>query len=104
MGLVSAKEVAKVIHLDKYGFLGTFVGWLLMVVTKITTINRFYNRNKRLYRHNVRSGFGQAFDVFLRYFEVDLVMIKYGIEEFGTRKVFIFIVKSIDGTNSSSYH
>lgn len=48
MGLVSAKEVAKVIHLDKYGFLGTFVGWLLMVATKITTINRFYNKNKEL--------------------------------------------------------
>lgn len=48
MGLVSAKEVAKVVHLDKYGFLGTFVGWLLMVVTRITTINRFYDRNKEL--------------------------------------------------------
>ncbi|WP_136466868.1 GNAT family N-acyltransferase [Flagellimonas onchidii] len=48
MGLVSAKEVAKVINLDKYGFLGTFVGWLLMVATKITTINRFYNKNKSL--------------------------------------------------------
>lgn len=48
MGLVTAKEVAKVIHLDKYGFLGTFVGWLLMVATRITTINRFYNKNKDL--------------------------------------------------------
>lgn len=48
MGLVSAKEVAKVVHLDKYGFLGTFVGWLLMVATRITTINRFYDRNKAL--------------------------------------------------------
>ncbi|MEC7265573.1 MAG: 1-acyl-sn-glycerol-3-phosphate acyltransferase, partial [Bacteroidota bacterium] len=48
MGLVTAKEVAKVINLDKYGFLGTFVGWLLMVATRITTINRFYNRNKDL--------------------------------------------------------
>nr|WP_299170523.1 lysophospholipid acyltransferase family protein [uncultured Allomuricauda sp.] len=48
MGLVSAKEVAKVINLDKYGFLGTFVGWLLMVATKITSINSFYNKNKDL--------------------------------------------------------
>ena len=36
------------VHLDKYGFLGTFVGWLLMVATRITTINRFYHRNKAL--------------------------------------------------------
>lgn len=48
MGLVSAKEVARVIKVDKYGFLGTFMGWLLMVVTKISTINRFYNRHKEL--------------------------------------------------------
>ncbi|MBT8186656.1 MAG: lysophospholipid acyltransferase family protein [Croceitalea sp.] len=48
MGLVSAKEVAKVIHLDKYGPIGTFIGWLLMVTTRITTINRFYDKNKSL--------------------------------------------------------
>lgn len=64
MGLVSAKEVAKVIHLDKYGFLGTFVGWLLMVATKITTINRFYNKNKELP--------GPEFlDAILEHYEID---------------------------------
>ena len=30
MSLVTAKEVAKVINLDKYGFIGTFFGWSLM--------------------------------------------------------------------------
>ena len=48
MGLVSAKEVAKVIGVNRYGFIGTFIGWLLMVVTKITTMNSFYNKNKNL--------------------------------------------------------
>ena len=48
MGLVSAKEVAKAIKLDKLGILGTFVGWLLMVITKIRSINRFYDANKDL--------------------------------------------------------
>ncbi|MBP0904745.1 GNAT family N-acyltransferase [Mariniflexile gromovii] len=47
-GLVSAKEVAKVINVDNYGFIGTFIGWLLMKVLKISTLNRFYNRNKHL--------------------------------------------------------
>lgn len=47
-GLVTAKEVAKAIHVDKYGFLGTFFGWILMKVLKISTINKFYNRNKHL--------------------------------------------------------
>lgn len=64
MGLVSAKEVAKVINLDKYGFLGTFVGWLLMVATKITSINRFYNKNKGLP--------GTEFlDAILEHYEID---------------------------------
>ena len=47
-GLVTAKEVAKAIHADKYGFLGTFFGWVLMKVLKISTINKFYKRNKHL--------------------------------------------------------
>ncbi|WP_460220171.1 GNAT family N-acyltransferase [Psychroserpens sp. MEBiC05023] len=47
-GLVTAKEVAKAINADKYGFLGTFVGWLLMKVLKISTLNRIYKRNKHL--------------------------------------------------------
>ncbi len=47
-GLVTAKEVAKAIQLDKYGFIGTFIGWLLMKVLKISTLNRIYKRNKHL--------------------------------------------------------
>jgi putative hemolysin len=48
MGLVTAKEVARAINLDKYGFIGTFLGWVLMKVLKISTLNKIYNRNKHL--------------------------------------------------------
>ncbi|PWH84104.1 glycerol acyltransferase [Algibacter marinivivus] len=48
IGLVNAKEVAKAIQLDKYGFIGTFIGWILMKVLKISTLNRIYKRNKHL--------------------------------------------------------
>jgi len=48
MGLVTAKEVAKAIKTDRYGMLGTFSGWLLMKILKISTINVIYNRNKHL--------------------------------------------------------
>ncbi len=48
MGLVTAKEVSKAINLNKYGFIGTFIGWLLMKILKISTLNRIYNRNKHL--------------------------------------------------------
>jgi len=64
MGLVSAKEVAKVIGVNRYGFLGTFIGWLLMVVTKITTMNNFYNKNKTL------SG-TKFLDAILNHYEID---------------------------------
>lgn len=47
-GLVTAKEVASVIKADKYGFVGTFLGWLLMKVLNISTLNKIYNRNKHL--------------------------------------------------------
>jgi len=48
MGLVTAKEVAKAIKLDKYGFIGTFIGWILMKVLKISSLNKVYNKNKHL--------------------------------------------------------
>ena len=48
MGLVTAKEVAKAIKVDKFGFLGTSMGWLLMKVLKISTMNKIYNKHKHL--------------------------------------------------------
>ncbi|MDD2986158.1 lysophospholipid acyltransferase family protein [Flavobacterium sp.] len=48
MGLVTAKEVAKAINVDKYGFAGTFIGWVLMKALKISTLNSIYDRNKHL--------------------------------------------------------
>lgn len=48
MGLVTSKEIAKVIKVDKYGVFGTFIGWLLMQILQISRINKFYTRNKHL--------------------------------------------------------
>ena len=48
MGLVTAKEVAKTINADKYGVFGTFFGWVLMKVLKISTLNKVYDRNRHL--------------------------------------------------------
>ncbi len=64
MGLVTAKEVSKAINLHKYGFLGTFIGWILMKVSKISSINRFYDQHKHLE--------GSAFlDAILEYYEIN---------------------------------
>ncbi|QBA63170.1 GNAT family N-acyltransferase [Muriicola soli] len=48
MGLVTAKEVAKAINLEKYGFFGTFMGWILMKITKLSSMNAFYAKHKHL--------------------------------------------------------
>ncbi len=48
MGLVTAKEVARAIKVDKLGFIGTFMGWSLMKVLNISKVNKVYDRNKHL--------------------------------------------------------
>lgn len=46
MGIVTSKEIAKVIGVEKFGVIGTFTGWLLMKVLRISAINKIYNNNK----------------------------------------------------------
>ncbi len=72
MGLVSAKEVSKAINLDKYGFFGTFVGWILMKVLKISTLNRIYNRNKHLTNVEFLDGILDEFQIKFEIPEEDL--------------------------------
>ena len=48
MGLVNAKEVAQAIKVDKLGFLGTSMGWMLLKMLNISTLNKIYDRNKHL--------------------------------------------------------
>jgi putative hemolysin len=46
MALVTSKEIAQVIGLENFGFIGTFIGWLLIRVLRISAINKIYNKNK----------------------------------------------------------
>lgn len=48
MGIVTSKEVAKVINMDHLGFLGNAVGWVLLKTTKLSKINKEYDKNKHL--------------------------------------------------------
>ncbi|HEU0136096.1 MAG TPA: lysophospholipid acyltransferase family protein [Flavobacterium sp.] len=48
MGLVTAREVAKAINADKYGVFGTFAGWIMMKVLRISMLNDVYDRNRHL--------------------------------------------------------
>ena len=68
MGLVTAKEIAHVIKLDKYGFVGTLSGWLLMKVLKISELNKIYDRNKHLEDISFLNGILDEFQI---EFEID---------------------------------
>ncbi|WP_430909269.1 GNAT family N-acyltransferase [Maribacter sp. 2-571] len=48
MGLVTAKEVAMATKIDKFGFVGTFLAWLILKVTRISQMNRTYDKMKHL--------------------------------------------------------
>ena len=46
MSLVTAKEIAKIIKLDKFGLIGTFSGWLLLKTLRISQLNYIYEKHK----------------------------------------------------------
>ncbi len=48
MGFVTAKEVARVMNLDKMGFLGTTAGWVILRTTKLSRLNKEYQKRKNL--------------------------------------------------------
>jgi putative hemolysin len=72
MSLVTAKEVAKAINVDKYGFIGTFFGWLLMKLLKISTLNKIYERNKHLSNLEFLDGILDEFQIKFEIPEEDL--------------------------------
>ena len=46
MTLVTAKEVSQVIGLQNFGFVGAFIGWILLKILRISAINKIYDKNK----------------------------------------------------------
>ncbi len=46
MELVTSKEIAKVIGTDKFGFIGTFIGWMLLRLLRISEVNKIYQKHK----------------------------------------------------------
>ena len=63
MSLLTSKELAKVIRLENYGFIGTFCGWFLMRILNISTINKIYNRHKQLTGLNFLNGILKDFKI-----------------------------------------
>ncbi len=84
MGLVTAKEVAKAINLERYGFFGTFMGWMLMKITQLSSMNAFYEKHKHLE--------GTPFlDAILEHYEIDFEIPEEDIKRLPKEGAFITI-------------
>ena len=84
MGLVTAKEVAKAINLERYGFFGTFMGWMLMKITQLSSMNAFYEKHKHLE--------GKPFlDAILQHYEIDFEIPEEDIKRLPKEGAFITI-------------
>ena len=75
MGIVNAREVAKVLKLDKFGILGTSMGWLALRTTRLSVINREYNKRKNLSGEEFIDSILKAFDIEFEIPEEDLKRI-----------------------------
>ncbi|SHF99527.1 Putative hemolysin [Salegentibacter echinorum] len=94
MGVVNAKEVAKVMNLDKLGPLGTSIGWLILRTTKLSRINKEYEKRENLQ--------GLEFiDSILEGFEIDFEISKKDLKRIPKSGAFITIsnhpLGAIDG-------
>ena len=84
MGLVTAKEVARAINLDKYGILGVFLAWVLMKITRISAINRTYRKYEHLE--------GREFlDAILEHFEIDFEIPEVDFKRLPSEGAYITI-------------
>lgn len=63
MGIVNAKEVARVINLDKFGFLGTSIGWVVLRTTRLSVINKEYEKRKNLSATDFIDSILKAFEI-----------------------------------------
>ena len=84
MGIVSAKEVARVMNLDKFGFLGTSMGWVVLKTTKLSVINKEYDKRKHMTAP-------QFIDSILKAFEIDFEIPEDDLKRIPKSGAFITI-------------
>jgi len=67
MAVITSKEIAKGLKLDKLGFIGTFLGWVILKLTRLSKVNRHYNKISHLdgldFVNEVLSMFGVTFEI-----------------------------------------
>ncbi|MBZ9729873.1 lysophospholipid acyltransferase family protein [Salegentibacter sp. JZCK2] len=84
MGIVSSREVARVMNLEKLGPLGTSMGWLILRTTKLSRLNREYQKRKSL------NGI-EFIDSILEGFEIDFEIPEKDLKRIPKTGAFITI-------------
>lgn len=75
MGIVTAKEVAKVMNLEKFGPIGTSLGWIVLRTTQLSVINREYEKRKNLKGTEFINSILKSFEIDFEIPEKDLKRI-----------------------------
>tara|TARA_B100000787_G_scaffold165488_1_gene149486 strand:- start:10280 stop:12088 length:1809 start_codon:yes stop_codon:yes gene_type:complete len=75
MELVTSKEISKVIGTDKFGLIGAFVGWVLLRLLRISTINKIYQKHKNKKDLSFLNGILDEFQIEFEIPEEDLKRI-----------------------------
>ena len=75
MSLVSAKEIAKVLNINKFGFFGNAVGCVLLKVLGISKLNKVYDKTKHLDKLDFLDAMVKEFQIDFEIPEEDLKRI-----------------------------
>lgn len=75
MSLVSAKEIAKVLNINKFGFIGSAVGWIFLKILGISRLNKIYNKTKHLDKKEFLESLIKEFQINFEIPEEDLKRI-----------------------------
>lgn len=75
MAIVTKKEVAKVMGLNKFGFVGDSIGWIILQSTQLSKINQEYEKRKHLDGPQFIDSVLEAFEIDFEIPEEDLKRI-----------------------------
>jgi len=75
MSLVSSKEIAKVLNINKFGFLGKAIGWLVLKILGLSKLNNIYDKTKHLNKNKFLAALIKEFQIDFEIPEEDLKRI-----------------------------
>ena len=84
MSLVSSKEIAKVLNINKFGFIGNAIGWIFLKILGISKLNKIYDRTKYLDKNTF-------LDTLIKEFQIDFEIPEEDLKRIPKTGAFITI-------------